>query len=337
MAHVARERRHRPAPGRREVTSSDTLVDPLLEELDIGDEGLQVVAVGGGHGLSNALRAIQQYGSAISAIVTVADDGGSSGRLTPGLGIPPPGDMRRALLALSPVSSPWKKLMEFRFEESDVAGHSLGNLMLAALAEITGDFEEALRTAGRLLGARGTVIPAARRPLVLEADVDGKVVRGQVAIATGPGPPTELRILPADTVATPAALEAVAEADQMVLGPGSLFTSVIAGLKVGVLAEAINASEARLVYVCNLTTQRGETLGMSGADHVAALSSHAGLRAPDVVVVHVGPLDVPPGLERVEMGDPGDLRVEEADIADPASDWPQHDPARLGAVLRRLA
>jgi uncharacterized cofD-like protein len=310
--------------------------DVLLEELDRPEDGVAVVAFGGGHGLACALRAILDYAGKISAIVTVADDGGSSGRLSPDLGIPPPGDIRRALLALSPRPSLWRELMAFRFEDADVAGHSLGNLLLAALTDITGDFEEALHTAGGMLGARGEVIPAARRPLVLEAVVDGRVVRGQVAIATAAGPPSELRLVPEEAEATPAALAAVASADQIVLGPGSLFTSVIAGLKVGALAEAINAASARLVYVCNLTTQDGETLGLSGADHVAALSAHGGIRPPDAVVVHDGPLTVPPGLTRV-TGDDITVPVESADLADPSAEWPAHDPTRLGAVLRRLA
>ena len=310
--------------------------EALLVDLEGGDPGVHVLAFGGGHGLACALRAILDYAGRIGAVVTVADDGGSSGRLTPDLGIPPPGDIRRALLALSPEPSMWRELMGFRFDDADVAGHSLGNLLLAALAEITGDFEEALRTAGAMLGARGEVFPAARRPLVLEAVVGGEVVRGQVAIATASGPPSELRIVPPDADATPAALEAVAAADQIVLGPGSLFTSVIAGLKVGALAAAINASPARLVYVCNLTTQDGETLGMSGGDHVAALSAHTGIRVPDAVVVHDGPLQVPPGLSRVSADDI-EVPVESADLADPSAEWPAHDPARLGAVLRRLA
>lgn len=341
MALEPGERRDRAAPGRGAVTGGAPTApvleaEILLEELEGGPEGLEVVAFGGGHGLAGALRAILDYAGRVSAVVTVADDGGSSGRLAPDLGIPPPGDIRRALLALSPEPSLWRELMGFRFEESDVAGHSLGNLLLAALTEITGDFEEALRTAGGMLGARGAVIPAARRPLVLEAVVDGQVVRGQVAIATASGPPSELRLVPEEAEATPAALAAVAAADQIVLGPGSLFTSVVAGLKVGALAAAINASEASLVYVCNLTTQDGETLGMSGGDHVAALTMHGGIRPPDAVVVHDGPLSVPPGLSRVTADDIT-IAVEAADITDRDSEWPAHDPARLGAVLRRLA
>jgi uncharacterized cofD-like protein len=318
------------------VTGIGTAVDPVLEELERAfDDGSWVTAIGGGHGLARALQAVVGYAGSISAVVTVADDGGSSGRLSPALSIPPPGDIRRALLALSPESSPWRAVVEYRFSESDVAGHSLGNLLLAALTEIRGDFDDAIQVLGGLLGARGTVTPAATAPLTLEADVDGDVIRGQVAIARGRGRVSGLRVRPADAPASPAALAAIAAADQIVLGPGSLFTSVLAALVVDGIADAVNDSSAMLVYVCNLITQDGETLDMSGPEHVAALGSIAGLRPPDRVVAHEGPLDVPPGLARVAFEDelPGLVR---ADVADRTAAWPEHDPALLGAVLRRL-
>lgn len=316
----------------------DLLVEPLLEELEAGYDGLHVVALGGGHGLAEALRAILGYADTITAVVGVADDGGSSGRLAPALSIPPPGDIRRALLALSPEPSVWRRLIDFRFEDGDVAGHSLGNLIIAALTDLSGSFEDALHTVGRLLGARGAVVPAATVPLVLEADVDGEVVRGQVAIARSRGRITDIRVLPEGTQATRAARDAILAADQIVLGPGSLFTSLIAGLKVLGIADAVTASKGRFVYVCNLTTQDGETLGMTGADHVGALQAVGGVRAPDAVVAHDGPLAVPAGLARVTV-DPGEIGsdVHSGDIADPEASWPQHDPARLGAMLRRLA
>jgi uncharacterized cofD-like protein len=176
-------------------------------------------------------------------------------------------------------------------------------------------------------------------PLVLEADVDGGVVSGQVAIARSHGRISDVRVKPADAHAGRRALDAITLADQIVLGPGSLFTSVIAGLRVPGIAEAVNASRGRLVYVCNLTTQDGETLGMSGPDHVAALAEVGRIRPPDAVVTHDGPLVVPPGLTRVTVreGEVAGTPVVAGDVADPAADWPRHDPARLGAVLRRLA
>jgi uncharacterized cofD-like protein len=320
------------------MKDSDLLVEPLLAELESEFDGLHVVALGGGHGLAEALRAIMDYASAITAVVSVADDGGSSGRLAPALSIPPPGDIRRALLALSPDESVWRRLIDFRFEGSDVAGHSLGNLIIAALTELSGSFEDALNTVGRLLGAHGAVVPAAAVPLVLEADVDGRAVQGQVTIARSRGRITDLRVLPEGVAATRAAREAIASADQLVIGPGSLFTSLVAGLKVPGIAEAVNRSKGRLVYVCNLTTQDGETLDLSGADHVRALQAIGGIRPPDVVVAHDGPLGIPPGLTRVTV-EAGEVEsaVVSADVADPDATWPQHHPARLGAVLRRLA
>lgn len=320
------------------MSETDILVDPLLEELEASYDGIHVVALGGGHGLAVALRSILEYAETITAVVGVADDGGSSGRLSPALSLPAPGDIRRALLALSPDASVWRRLMEFRFEGADVAGHSLGNLIIAALTELSGSFEDALNTAGRLLGARGAVVPVAAVPLVLEAEVDGAPVRGQVAIARSRGRISNIRVMPEGVHATRAARSAILAANQIVLGPGSLFTSLISGLAVPGIADAINASEGRFVYVCNLTTQDGETLGLTGEDHVAALTSMGGVRAPDAVVAHDGPLEVPAGLSRVDFD--GARRVAglvSGDIADPDAAWPQHDPARLGAVLRRLA
>ncbi|MEE9298888.1 MAG: uridine diphosphate-N-acetylglucosamine-binding protein YvcK [Acidimicrobiia bacterium] len=322
------------------MTDVDLLVEPLLQELEEGFDGVQVAAIGGGHGLAAALRAILDYADVVTGVVGVADDGGSSGRLAPGLDIPPPGDIRRALLAVTDQPSLWRSLIEYRFEDSDVAGHSLGNLIIAAMAEIGGDFAEAVNTVGRMLGTRGAVIPVAPTRLDLEADVDGAVVRGQVAVARSRGVITDVRVLPEGVAASPRALEALEAADQIVLGPGSLFTSLIAPLKVPGVVESVNRSEASLVYVCNLTTQDGETLGLTGLQHLEALIAIGGLRTPDAIVAHDGPLAIPPGLDRVELdhaslGDAG-IRLETGDVADPDADWPQHDAARLGAVLRRL-
>jgi uncharacterized cofD-like protein len=322
------------------VNETDLLVEPLLQQLEEDFDGVQVAAIGGGHGLSAALKAILDYADVITAIVSVGDDGGSSGRLAPDLDIPPPGDIRRALLALTDQPSLWRSLVEFRFDGSDVDGHSLGNLIIAAMADLGGGFADAINTVGRLLGARGAVVPVAEQRLTIEADVDGNVVSGQVAVALSRGMITDLRVTPA-TPATRAALEALGAADQIVLGPGSLFTSVIAPLRVGGMAEAVNASGAKLIYISNLTTQDGETLGMSGMEHVEALVAIAGIRTPDVVVAHDGPMTIPDGLTKVELGleeaMEGGIQLELGDMARQTAEWPEHDPARLGAVLRRLA
>jgi uncharacterized cofD-like protein len=321
------------------MTTVEVLAEPLLEALEPASRGPRVVALGGGHGLAQALTAIRGYAARITAVVSVADDGGSSGRLAAGLRLPPPGDCRRALLALSPDDTPWRLAVAHRFEAGDVAGHSLGNLLLAGLAARSG-LEEALSLLGGLLGARGRVIPAAPVPLTLRAAVDGEEVRGQVAVALSRGRIESVAVDPQDAAASPSAVEALAEADQVVVGPGSLFTSLAATLVVPGMAEAVNASPGRLVYVCNLATQDGETLGMDGAAHVRALCEVGGLRLPDVVVANDAPFRVAADVEAVWAGPEVaalGLRVEAAALADAVATRPRHDPTRLGAVLRRLA
>jgi uncharacterized cofD-like protein len=214
-------------------------------------------------------------------------------------------------------------------------------LILAALAEIGGDFEDALHTVARLLGAEGIVVPATTTRVRLEATVGGREVIGQVAVAVARGVLEDLRLVPGDPPATRRAVEALESAEQIVLGPGSLFTSIAACLLVPGITAALNDSSARIVYICNLTTQDGETLGMDAADHVTALMRVSGIRTPDVVVAHQGPVraegDTTPVALHMEGLVALGCRVEAADLADPRATHAQHDPARLGAVLRRLA
>ena len=251
----------------------------------------RVVALGGGHGLSASLQAIRRYSSEVSAVVSVADDGGSSGRLRSVFGIPPPGDLRRCLVALADPDSLWVDAFKYRFTAGELAGHALGNLMIAGLAATTGDFERALDEAGRLLGAVGRVIPATREPVVLKAvvraaDGDGASdVEGQVAVGNS-GRIAGVWLVPADPQATPAALDAIEAADQVVIGPGSLFTSVLAVVAVPAIRDALAATRARKVYVCNLRVQSPETEGYDVAAHVDALLAH-GLEV-DVVVCPSG-------------------------------------------------
>jgi uncharacterized cofD-like protein len=299
-----------------------------------------VAAIGGGHGQAAALEAIQTYASKISALVTVADDGGSSGRLTP-LGIPPPGDVRRCLLALTPEPTLWSELFAHRFEGGDIHEHSLGNLILMGLTDMFGDFASAVATAEMMLGTLGAVIPVADQPVTLTATVDGKVVVGQVAITESKGHISDLSIDPIDTAASRSALEAVAGASQIVIGPGSLYTSLISALMVQMLAPAVMGAAAQKVFVVNLVTQDGETLGMTGEDHLEALLVHAGIEGPGVVVAHEGDLDVPEGHDAVtldaEAASRHGWRVVFADVADQNADWPAHDPMKLGRVLEELA
>jgi uncharacterized cofD-like protein len=232
-----------------------------------------VVALGGGHGLATALRAIRRYAGSITAVVSVADDGGSSGRLRRDLGVPPPGDIRRCLVALAGSDSVWSSAFEHRFREGDLEGHALGNLVLVGLAETLGSFSEALDEAGRLLGAVGRVLPATVEAVVLKAELTGEVVEGQVAVANSEGI-RRLELVPVDVAATPDAVEAIGAADQVVYAPGSLYTSVLPVLCVAGLRDAIAASPARVVQVANLRPQIPETAGMGVADHLAAVLAH---------------------------------------------------------------
>ncbi|MCL1594344.1 MAG: uridine diphosphate-N-acetylglucosamine-binding protein YvcK [Actinomycetia bacterium] len=312
----------------------------LLKELDLSFDGPHVVAIGGGHGLSKVLQSVLSYAGKVDAIVSVADDGGSSGRLAPHLDIPPPGDIRKCLVALTPDESIWKRLFEYRFEGADVAGHSLGNLILAGLADIDGSFEQALIRAERLLGASGSVIPSCRDHLVLRAESEGTVLTGQVNIAAHRGKIDAISVVPETAAATPRAIMAIEDADQIVIGPGSLMTSTIAAMRVPGITEAINRSRAQLVYVANLTTQDGETIGMDGIDHLDALMRLTGVRSPSAIVGNDQVIETTPPLQGVRF-DPditatfgADLVT--ADVVDTAAEWPSHDPGKLGGVLNAV-
>ena len=285
------------------------------------------MALGGGHGLAASLAAVRRYADNVCAIVSVADDGGSSGRLRAAFDIPPPGDLRRCLVALADASSPWTSAFEYRFGRGGLEGHAFGNLVIAGLAEATGNFEAAIAEAGRVLGAVGRVIPATREPVVLKAEVlapDGSAgvwVEGQVAVGQA-GPIAGVALVPADPQPPAAALDAIAAADQVVVGPGSLFTSVLAVVAVPAVREALAAASARKVYVCNLRPQVPETEGFDVAAHVAALRSH-GLEV-DVVLCHPGALPL------------GDLAVPCVERPVARDDRLAHDPARLAAALADL-
>jgi uncharacterized cofD-like protein len=314
--------------------------DVLEQALSAVRRGPKVVAIGGGKGLAQALQATCRYAGDVTAVVTVSDDGGSSGRLAPGLDIPPPGDIRRCLIALTPEDSVWRRLFEYRFEGADVSGHSLGNLIIASLADLEGDFEAALRRAQQLLGSVGAVVPASPQRLHLRGVVDGVVREGQVAVALAHGTVERLWLEPEGADPSPSAVDAIADADQIVIGPGSLYTSIAATLLVPGIAEAINDSPARLVYVANLTTQNAETLGMDAADHLDGLLALTGVRPPSTIVANASAIAVELPLEPLEV-DPEVMAtygvdVVLADLIDPRVALPRHDPVRLGGVLGRL-
>jgi uncharacterized cofD-like protein len=319
----------------------EAIPETRLDEIILDPSGPKVVAIGGGHGLSITLEAIQGYASEITAVVAVADDGGSSGRLTSGLGIPPPGDIRRCLLALTPDPTILSELFAYRFPAGDIEDHSLGNLLLAALTDLTGDFGAGVDLAGQMLRAVGRVVPAANQAAQLTAVIGGEMVSGQALITKARGGVSAMEVGPDDLTASSAALAAIAGADQVVLGPGSLFTSLMAVLLVPGIAEAWASSRAKKTFVLNLIQQDGETLGMSGADHLRALAKIGGIDGPGIVVSHKGPFVGPPDLTKVEVTASEAVacgwNVIEADLLDTDVDWPAHEPILLGQVLAGLA
>lgn len=307
----------------------------------------RVVAFGGGHGLSASLTALRQVTPDLTAIVTVADDGGSSGRLRGELGVLPPGDLRMALAALAGSddwAALWAEVYQHRFGgDGPLAGHAAGNLVMAALMDVVGDTVRALDICARLLGAAGRVLPLSTVPLDIVADVVGldsgdpgaaTEVRGQVAVATTPGQVVGVRLDPADPPACPEAVEAVHAADWAVLGPGSWFTSVIPHLLVPDIAKALAGTRARRLLALNLSPQPGETDGFSPTTHLEVLAAHA----PDLEV------DVVLADESAVAGEASDLedaasglgaRLVVARIARDDG-TPRHDPQRLAAAYDEI-
>ena len=281
----------------------------------------RVVAIGGGHGLAATLRAVRTYTDQITAIVSVADDGGSSGRLRQLLHIIPPGDLRKCLVAMAEPGSLLASTFEYRFAGEELAGHALGNLILAGLIDETGDPVAALDEACRLLGVKGRVLPATTEPVVLKAESDGGHVAGQVAVM-GTDNIRRVSLVPSDPAAPGQAVAALDQAEQIILGPGSLFTSVLAAIAVPQIRDGIRRSGAQKVYVCNLRPQVPETEAFDVGMHLEALLAHGvsvdlalcdtsglALGAPDVPVVD-RPLTRPNGLA--------------------------HDPVRLASALSDL-
>ena len=231
------------------------------------------MAIGGGHGTAVTLKAARRYAGLLTGIVSVADDGGSSGRLRELLNVVALGDIRKCLVALAEQDSALAAAFERRYDEGELAGHALGNLILLGLIDATGDLVQGVREAALLLGARGDVLPATTEPVVLKADSAQGTVAGQVAVM-GTGDLWAVSLVPDDAQPPPLAVERILGAEQVVIGPGSLFTSVLAAVSVHDIAEAVAQSDAQVVYVCNLRPQVPETDGFDVAAHVAALARH---------------------------------------------------------------
>jgi uncharacterized cofD-like protein len=264
----------------------EELVDVLLTHRRL-NRGPKIVAVGGGTGLSTLLRGLKEFSANSTAIVTVADDGGSSGRLRREIGVLPPGDVRNCLAALANEEKLMTELFQYRFRAGDgLTGHSFGNLFLTALSEITGDLEQAIAASSQVLAVRGRVLPATLTDVRLWAELaDGRQIEGESNITEAKGQIVRIGCIPPDPPALPRALQAIQEADYIVIGPGSLYTSLIPNLLVPDIAEAIAQRDVPRIYVCNIMTQPGETDNYTVADHIRAIDAVCGRPLFDAVLV----------------------------------------------------
>jgi uncharacterized cofD-like protein len=275
-------------------------------------KGLRVVALGGGTGLSTLLRGLKRFVAApagvaapadalckdtpcliaeLAAIVTVTDDGGSSGRLREELGMLPPGDVRNCMVALSEDEHLLSQLFQHRFSTGGLGGNSFGNLFLAALTEISGDFAQAVRTSSQILATRGRIYPSTTANATLAAEMDdGTIVRGETNITRSRQSIVELRLEPEDAAPVPEAVEAIREADLITMGPGSLYTSLITNLLVRGIPEALATTRGTRAYVCNLMTQANESLGLTASEHIEKIFDHAGARIFDYALVNTSPI-----------------------------------------------
>ena len=311
------------------------------------ERGPKVVAIGGGHGLSVLLRGLKQHTSNTTAIVTVADDGGSSGRLRRDLGVLPPGDLRNCIAALADDEALTTQLFQYRFPSSTPAtgknglnGHNFGNLFITAMAEVTGSFERAVLESGRVLAIQGRVLPSTLEDVTLMADLQSEPVgvsrvTGESSITEAQGIIERVYLEPDNAQAYPGAVRALLEADLVVAGPGSLYTSVLPNLLVPDIAQAIRASRAVKVYVCNVAAQPGETDGYGASEHIRALEAHVGKGLFPIVLANDG-FDTPSQVDFVPADlDDTEHQVITSDLIDRAHPW-RHDSDKLAQALLRL-
>lgn len=310
--------------------------------------GPRIVVVGGGTGLATLLRGLKEYTNNVTAVVTMADDGGSSGRLRDELGIPPPGDIRNTLVALADTEPLMERLFQYRFSWGNgLKGHSFGNLFIAAMTDITGDFEMAVRESSKVLAIRGRVLPSTLESVSLIAEFeDGSIVKGESAIAAQGKPIKKIRLSPEKAAAHKQAVEAIEKADAIILGPGSLYTSIIPNLLVDGLADAIRRAKGTKIYVCNVMTQPGETDGLRASDHVRRLIEHTGQGvldfclinraepAPDIVRKYAREGSYPVECDPEAIRDLGVEPVLE-DLIDQI-DLARHDPTKLASVVMEI-
>ena len=322
---------------------------PTLQQWE---RGPKIVAIGGGTGLSTMLRGLKKYTQNLTAVVTVADDGGGSGVLRQDLGMPPPGDIRHCMEALANTEPIMEKLLTYRFTEGSLSGQSFGNLILAALHGVTGSFEEAVTQMSRVLAITGQVIPVTSADVQLEAVFEnGARVVGESQIAACKKEQDcrihHVALIPDHPRATPAAIAAIGEADLILLGPGSLYTSVIPNLLVEGVAHAVAQADAPKLYICNIMTQDGETEGYTAADHLEALLVHGAPGLVDLCLANTAPVN--PGLlEKYREEDAAPLTVDreliaklglelvERPVASEEGNYARHDPDQLAQAILEI-
>jgi uncharacterized cofD-like protein len=342
---VKQFRKNRPVMGKFEY---------WMMQKNLVSRDLKVVAIGGGTGLSTLLRGLKLFARNITAVVTVADDGGSSGMLREDLGILPPGDIRNCILALADVEPVMERLLQYRFKEGSLKGQNLGNLLIAAMTDIANGFESAIREISNVLAVTGKVLPVSLEDIRLVAKLeDGTVIHGESKIPEEQikrnSPIIEISMDKPYCNALPEVIQAIKDADVIVLGPGSLYTSIIPNIIIREVAQAINQSNAVKVYVCNIMTQPGETTGYSVADHVKAIVKHGGSNLIDVVLVNSAKLpDDLLAKYHLEGASPveytgaesnNELKIElvTADLADFSMGLIRHNPQKLVKEIIKIA
>ncbi len=322
----------------------EELVDRIYQKR-ILEKGPRIVTIGGGTGLSTLLHGLKEYTSNITAIVTVADDGGSSGRLREEFDVLPPGDIRNCLVALADTEPLMEKLFQFRFADGkDLKGHNFGNLFITAMSKVTGDFEQAIKASSKVLAIRGSVVPATLTRVVLKAlHKDGTETVGESKIPEKESPIEKMYIKPSDSRPTIEALEAIKKSHAIILGPGSLYTSIMPNLLIGGMYDAIKQSRAIKIYICNVMTQLGETGSYKVSDHIKAIIAHTGEGVMNYCIVNTG--KVPPKLlgkykeenaypviiDEEKVKESG-CEIVKANVID-TKDFVRHDSHRLARII----
>ncbi len=319
--------------------NGDRSVAEVMYSFRTRSRGPRVVAIGGGTGMSSLLRGLKEYTTNLAAILTVADDGGSSGRLREEYRILPPGDFRQCLVALADAEPLVKELFNHRFKNGSLNGHSFGNLFIMAMAEVTGNFEHALRESGRVLAVRGAIIPSTLHDVTLVASVNGAMIEGESKIPMQNGPISRVFLRPDDAELNPEAALAIMNAEVILVGPGSLYTSILPNLLVPGMVRAIKESPALKVFVCNVASQHGETDDYNVSDYLKVLREHTGEDLFDFAIVNSNLNHTPTGGQSQVIFDFQEVQRQQPSIRFIAADVvnvripSHHDPSKLARVV----